>query len=98
MVHLWLPRISQMRRRWRLRETGLEHELQRELDLAPGGGCAGDDACRGANGVPREDHRVRFQKVRVIENVESLRPKLQTPPLIDLELLEQRSVNVDQTR
>ena len=75
-----------------------EHELQRELDLARGRGGAGDDPCRGVDGAPREHNRVRFRKVRVIENVESLRSKLQSPPLIDADLFDQRGVEGGQAR
>ena len=65
-----------------------EHELQRELDLARGRSRARDDPGIGVYIAPREDHRIGFCKVRMIENVEGLRSKLYTPPLIDADLLE----------
>ncbi len=71
-----------------------EQELQRELDLARECSGPGNHPGGAAIVIAREDHRIRGVKVSVIEKIEGLRPKLQTPFLIDAELLEQRGVHV----
>ena len=76
----------------------LPKQLQGKLDLARRRRSAGDDAGRGAIVITLEYHRVGFRKVRVIENVEGLRPELQVPLLIDADLLEQRCVDGGQSR
>ena len=75
-------------------------EFQSELELPRGPG-RGNLPGRVAIGVigaaARENNRIRVEEIRVIEHIERLRPELQVKLLVDTELLEKRSVGVDQT-
>src|SRR5713226_5050842 len=78
--------------------VGSEQELQRELDLPRGRGRGPNGARRGADFGAREDDLDWVLEIGVIEKIEDLRPELQIQSLADSDLLEQRSVHVNQTR
>src|SRR2546428_6524686 len=79
-----------------------EQELQRELDLPRGCGRIGNLAGRLAIAVVRgaalEDDPIRVREIRVIENIERFRAELQRLALPDGDPLEERRVDVEQTR
>src|SRR5437867_4849773 len=79
----------------------LELEPQRELNLAAvsAGNRIGDGPCRRANVIAaRENNQIGVTKVRVIESVEDLRPKLQIHLLFQRNPFEQRRIHVPHTR
>src|SRR5205809_5278854 len=78
--------------------NGLEHQLQRELDLPRGPIRLSNHACRWADPSSRKNDLVRGSEIGVIENIDGLRPELQSQFLADGELLEQRCVEVYQAR
>ena len=79
----------------------LELEPQRELNLAAvsAGNRIGDGPCRRANVIAaRENNQIGVTKVRVIESVEDLRPKLQIHLLFQRNPFEQRRIYVPHAR
>src|SRR5438445_13317507 len=75
-----------------------EQELQRKLDLPRGVGRLRDDPRGGAIIIPRKSHGVRRRKIRAIQQVEGLHPKLQPVLLTEGEVLEQRRVKIGEPR
>src|SRR3989442_15152393 len=75
-------------------------EPQPELNLAavPGSSGPGNDPCRRADVSAREDNEIGCIKVRVIQNVEDLRPELQIQSLFQGNPFEQRSIHVEHAR
>src|SRR3989441_10441684 len=79
----------------------LELEPQRELNLAAvsAGNRIGDGPCRRANVIAaRENNQIGVTKVRVIESVEDLRPKLQIHLLFQRNPFEQGRIHVPHAR
>ena len=82
-------------------DPGSELEPQRELNLAAvsGRNRIGNGPCRRADVIAaRENNQIGMTKVRVIERVEDLRPKLQIQSLFQRNPFEQRSIYVPHAR
>ena len=75
-----------------------KHELHRDLDLPRSPDRRGKDPRRGAVATAGESDWIRVREIGVIEKVEGLCPELQIQSLIDSDLLEEGSVDVDQVR
>jgi len=78
----------------------LKHQLQGKLELPRGRrrrNLPGRVAIGVFGAVANKNDRIRVEEIRVIEEIERLRPELQVKSLVDTELLEKRSVGVDQT-
>src|SRR5712692_8364902 len=73
-----------------------KQELQRELELPRGPIHLRDETRRGADVGAIENDLSGVREIGVIENIEGFRPELQKQFLVDLELLEQRGVDVNQ--
>src|SRR5205809_7887593 len=74
-----------------------ELQPQRELNLPPVSvrSGAGNDACCRTDARARKDNEIGGIKVRVIQNVEDLRPELQIQSLFQRNPFEQRSIHVE---
>src|SRR5579864_5428022 len=79
-------------------QIGSKQEPQGELDLPRSRRRRCDNPCGGAIVTPQKNHRVWLPEVGVIEKVECLRSKLQGPSLVDGEFLEERGVEVKESR
>src|SRR5439155_13027203 len=76
----------------------LKQQLQRKLDLPRGRGRSCNDRARGAVFAALEKNLVRVREIGVIHNIEHLGPELQIQSLTDSHPLQQRRVDVEQTR
>src|SRR5262245_4864791 len=74
--------------------TSSEQQLQRELNLSRCVRGRGNRAGRRVVVVAREHQWIRCSEVRMIENVERLRPKLHVHLLRDVEFLGQRRIQI----
>ena len=80
--------------------AGSELEPQRELNLAAVSGTSrsGNDTGRGTDVSAREDNEIGCIKVRVIHDVEDLRPELQADALVKWDVLEYGEVQAMKAR
>src|ERR1043166_8984752 len=72
----------------------LEQQLERELNLAFAVRGFGNHAGRGAGDSAIEENRIRSIEIRMVENVEQLRPELESQALSHSHAFEQRRVHV----